>query len=455
MKRRGESKSKRDERVWVSLSPPPSSLAARSTTEHTPSMSNLIPSTLRTRSDSSPTPSSSSSSSDTSDTSPALSLPEHLYTDCQSCRVTGTLTFSAVGLYALTVSRVTAKTPVGKGAASLMGLGAHARPLCLVSSSTQIANTRPNALDRLPRRRSRALDRLLAPAALPLGRSAVVSRPLAPMPTPCCKLRSTQRLEVPHMGLEAAMDSRGPAPRTVDAETRCRALFLSCADGEVERARQQDAFPGLAASRRTTAQPSPAWPRLLARRAVRTHCVSPLSLDPSARDPDDVLEQVLELVRAAIHTERTRTRTSASRDARLHKVADVVARRELTVHKPSVVANLRARPRARKRPVGPSRGQARERQRSGAERAAHLERRRRAHVACRAVVNGWDPDTVGRVGLVVDRAVEAISNEHAAQRARGRGRAASAKRPAAGRQQVGGEDARAHSCLTSLLNQAL
>ncbi|TNY22365.1 transmembrane protein [Rhodotorula diobovata] len=86
-------------------------------------MSNLIPSTLRTRSDSSPTPSSSSSSSDTSDTSPALSLPEHLYTDCQSCRVTGTLTFSAVGLYALTVSRVTAKTPVGKGAASLMGLG--------------------------------------------------------------------------------------------------------------------------------------------------------------------------------------------------------------------------------------------------------------------------------------------------------------------------------------------
>lgn len=226
MKRRGESKSKRDERVWVSLSPPPSSLAARSTTEHTPSMSNLIPSTLRTRSDSSPTPSSSSSSSDTSDTSPALSLPEHLYTDCQSCRVTGTLTFSAVGLYALTVSRVTAKTPVGKGAASLMGLGAHARPLCLVSSSTQIANTRPNALDRLPRRRSRALDRLLAPAALPLGRSAVVSRPLAPMPTPCCKLRSTQRLEVPHMGLEAAMDSRGPAPRSRRRDEVPRAVSL-------------------------------------------------------------------------------------------------------------------------------------------------------------------------------------------------------------------------------------
>ncbi|GAA6055359.1 hypothetical protein JCM3770_001069 [Rhodotorula araucariae] len=73
-------------------------------------MSNLIPSTLRPRPDAAPPPSQPL-------------LPEHLYTDCQSCRITGTLTFSAVGLYALTVSRTTAKTPVGKGAASLLGIG--------------------------------------------------------------------------------------------------------------------------------------------------------------------------------------------------------------------------------------------------------------------------------------------------------------------------------------------
>ncbi|GAA5877755.1 hypothetical protein JCM16303_000226 [Sporobolomyces ruberrimus] len=45
------------------------------------------------------------------------------YTDCASCRWTGTLTFSAVGLYALTAARMQAKTQVGKGIASLSGLG--------------------------------------------------------------------------------------------------------------------------------------------------------------------------------------------------------------------------------------------------------------------------------------------------------------------------------------------
>ncbi|GAA5946872.1 hypothetical protein JCM3765_002053 [Sporobolomyces pararoseus] len=45
------------------------------------------------------------------------------YTDCYSCRLTGTVTFSAVGLYALTAARMQAKTQVGKGVASLAGLG--------------------------------------------------------------------------------------------------------------------------------------------------------------------------------------------------------------------------------------------------------------------------------------------------------------------------------------------
>ncbi|GAA5921535.1 hypothetical protein JCM3775_003094 [Rhodotorula graminis] len=79
-------------------------------------MSSFIPSTLRTRPD-------APQDAPTSSSPPRLSLPDQVYTDCQSCRITGTLTFSAVGLYALTVSRATAKTPVGKGAASLMGLG--------------------------------------------------------------------------------------------------------------------------------------------------------------------------------------------------------------------------------------------------------------------------------------------------------------------------------------------
>ena len=45
------------------------------------------------------------------------------YTDCYSCRLTGTITFSAVGLYALTAARIQAKTQIGKGVASLAGLG--------------------------------------------------------------------------------------------------------------------------------------------------------------------------------------------------------------------------------------------------------------------------------------------------------------------------------------------
>ncbi|GAA6000456.1 hypothetical protein JCM10207_008019 [Rhodosporidiobolus poonsookiae] len=83
-------------------------------------MSNLIPSSLKTalssteqphRSGAPPAPDSSQL------------LPAAVYTDCQTCRLTGTLTFAAVGTYALTVSRATAKTQVGKGAASLFGLG--------------------------------------------------------------------------------------------------------------------------------------------------------------------------------------------------------------------------------------------------------------------------------------------------------------------------------------------
>ncbi|BGP14344.1 hypothetical protein JCM10213_004471 [Rhodosporidiobolus nylandii] len=50
-------------------------------------------------------------------------LPTQVYTDCQTCRITGTVTFAAVGVYAMTVSRATAKTQVGKGVASLFGLG--------------------------------------------------------------------------------------------------------------------------------------------------------------------------------------------------------------------------------------------------------------------------------------------------------------------------------------------
>ncbi|GAA5998408.1 uncharacterized protein JCM10292_001175 [Rhodotorula paludigena] len=96
-------------------------------------MSNLIPSTLRAP------PAQLAPSSDAS-LSPVL--PQAVYTDCQTCRVTGTLTFSAVGLYALTVSRATAKTRAGKGAASLMGLG-----FLAVAAARWTAYTPPPSVD--------------------------------------------------------------------------------------------------------------------------------------------------------------------------------------------------------------------------------------------------------------------------------------------------------------------
>lgn len=52
-----------------------------------------------------------------------MAIPQALYTDCQTCRITGTATFSAVGVYALTVARSQAKTRFGKATASAAGLG--------------------------------------------------------------------------------------------------------------------------------------------------------------------------------------------------------------------------------------------------------------------------------------------------------------------------------------------
>lgn len=50
---------------------------------------------------------------------------------CEACRISGTVTFAAVGTYALTFARSQAKTRVGKSAASIAGLGKQlpARPL--------------------------------------------------------------------------------------------------------------------------------------------------------------------------------------------------------------------------------------------------------------------------------------------------------------------------------------
>ena len=42
---------------------------------------------------------------------------------CEACRISGTLTFAAVGTYALTFARAQAKTRMGKSAASVAGLG--------------------------------------------------------------------------------------------------------------------------------------------------------------------------------------------------------------------------------------------------------------------------------------------------------------------------------------------
>ncbi|KAM0754749.1 transmembrane protein [Meredithblackwellia eburnea MCA 4105] len=82
-------------------------------------MSNFIPSTF-SRKDPSPS------------TAPPASIaevPSHLaqpqstpYQDCESCRITGTATFTFVGIYSLAQIR-SAKTPVGRGAALAAGLG--------------------------------------------------------------------------------------------------------------------------------------------------------------------------------------------------------------------------------------------------------------------------------------------------------------------------------------------
>ncbi|GAA5862559.1 hypothetical protein JCM3774_001058 [Rhodotorula dairenensis] len=89
-------------------------------------MSNLIPSTFRTASHSDAAAASSASPARASSPRPGATtpaLPQALYTDCQACRITGTVTFSAVGVYALTVARSQAKTTVGKTFAGAAGLG--------------------------------------------------------------------------------------------------------------------------------------------------------------------------------------------------------------------------------------------------------------------------------------------------------------------------------------------
>lgn len=69
-------------------------------------MSNLIPSTFSTR-----------NGSPEGGAQPTVPRP-----DCQFCRISGTATFTAVGVYALFQIRAS-KTPVGKGAALLAGCG--------------------------------------------------------------------------------------------------------------------------------------------------------------------------------------------------------------------------------------------------------------------------------------------------------------------------------------------
>lgn len=69
-----------------------------------------------------------------------------LYTDCQACRITGTLTFSAVGLYALTAARAQAKTPVGRGVASLAGCGESACHRTLFAKVERLITDGPDHL---------------------------------------------------------------------------------------------------------------------------------------------------------------------------------------------------------------------------------------------------------------------------------------------------------------------
>lgn len=109
-------------------------------------MSNLVPSTFRTASqpDSAAASSASPFSSPRPGTTPAL--PPSLYTDCQACRVTGTVTFSAVGVYALTVARSQAKTRVGKAVAGAAGLGAPSHELVLLQSSRLVRTDSPSCV---------------------------------------------------------------------------------------------------------------------------------------------------------------------------------------------------------------------------------------------------------------------------------------------------------------------
>ena len=99
--------------------------------QQTHSMSNLVPWSFRNSSQ----PDAGASSSDSASpsvssprpASAATAIPQALYTDCQTCRITGTATFSAVGVYALTVARSQAKTRIGKATASAAGLGKFSR----------------------------------------------------------------------------------------------------------------------------------------------------------------------------------------------------------------------------------------------------------------------------------------------------------------------------------------
>ena len=93
--------------------------------QQTHSMSNLVPWSFRNSSqpDVASPESASPSVSSPRPASAAPVIPQALYTECQTCRITGTATFSAVGVYALTVARSQAKTRVGQSVASAAGLG--------------------------------------------------------------------------------------------------------------------------------------------------------------------------------------------------------------------------------------------------------------------------------------------------------------------------------------------
>ncbi|KAM0788373.1 hypothetical protein ACM66B_001513 [Microbotryomycetes sp. NB124-2] len=80
-------------------------------------MSNLIPSSWSQHSQANESPSSSSTGQT------RARAPSTAYQDCQMCRITGTATFTAVGVYALVQAQLQAKTRIGRGAASIAGFG--------------------------------------------------------------------------------------------------------------------------------------------------------------------------------------------------------------------------------------------------------------------------------------------------------------------------------------------